>query len=54
MYGFIRSPQGAVSGFEVPEADSTTSVAINNFNVVTGWSDSETNPGGFLRMPDVL
>jgi hypothetical protein len=54
MYGFIRSPQGVASGFEVPGADSTTSVAINNFNVVTGWSDSETNPGGFLRIPDVL
>ena len=54
MYGFIRSPQGVVSGFAVPGADSTTSVAINNFNVVTGWSDSVTNPGGFLRIPDVL
>jgi hypothetical protein len=53
MYGFIRSPQGAVSGFAVPGADSTTSVAINDFNVVTGWSDSETNPGGFLRIPDI-
>jgi hypothetical protein len=54
MYGFIRSPHGVVSGFAVPGADSTTSVAINNFNVVTGWSDSVTNPGGFLRIPDVL
>jgi hypothetical protein len=54
MYGFIRSPQGAISSFEVPGADSTTSVAINNFNVVTGWSDSWTNPGGFILIPDVL
>jgi hypothetical protein len=53
-YGFIRSPQGVVSGFAVPGADSTTSVAINSFEVVTGWSDSETNPGGYLRIPDVL
>jgi hypothetical protein len=54
MYGFIRSPQGVVSGFAVPGADNTTSVAINNFNVVTGWSDSEAHRGGFLRIPDVL
>jgi hypothetical protein len=52
MYGFVRSPQGVVSGFAVPGADNTTSVAINDFNVVTGWSDSEANRGGFLRIPD--
>jgi hypothetical protein len=54
MHGFIRSPQGGISGFEVPGADSTTSVAINNFNAVTGWSDRGTNPGGFICIPDVL
>jgi hypothetical protein len=54
MYGFIQSPQGVVSGFEVPGANSTTSVAINNFNAITGSSDSEKNPGAFLRIPDVL
>lgn len=54
MYGFIRAPQGVVSGFAVPGADNTTSVAINNFDVVTGWSDSETNPGGFLCIPDAV
>jgi hypothetical protein len=54
LHGFIRSPEGVISSFEVPRADSTTAVAINNFNVVTGWSDSETNPGAFIRIPDVL
>jgi hypothetical protein len=54
MYGFVRSPQGVLSSFEVPGATSTTAVAINNFNVVTGWSDSGTNPGGFIRIPDVV
>jgi hypothetical protein len=54
MHGFIRSPEGVISSFEAPGADSTTAVAINNFNVVTGWSDSETNPGAFIRIPDVL
>ena len=29
--------------FAVPGADSTTSAAINDSNVMTGWSDSETN-----------
>ena len=37
----------------VPGADSTTAAAINDSNVMTGWSDSKTNPGGFLRLPDV-
>lgn len=54
LYGFIRSPQGDIWAFEVPGANSTMSVAINNLNVVTGWSDSGTNPGAFIRIPDVL
>ena len=53
MYGFVRSPQGVLSTFGVPGASTTTAVAINNFNVVTGWSDSTTNPGAFIRIPDV-
>jgi len=53
MYGFVRSPQGVVSSFAVPGAGTTTAVAINNLNVVTGWSDSSTNPGAFIRIPDV-
>ncbi len=54
MYGFVRSPQGVLSSFAVPGADSTTAVAINSSNVVTGWSDSTINPGAFIRIPDVL
>jgi hypothetical protein len=54
LYGFVRSPQGVLSSFAVPGAGSTTAVAINNSNVVTGWSDSVTNPGGFIRIPEIL
>lgn len=54
MYGFVRTPQGVVSSFSVPGASSTTAVAINNSNVVTGWSDSTIDPGGFIRIPDVV
>ena len=53
MYGFVRSPQGVLTSFAVPGAGNTTAVAINNFNVVTGWSDSATNPGAFIRIPDL-
>jgi hypothetical protein len=51
MYGFVRSPQGVLSSFSVPGASSTTAVAINNLNVVTGSSDSTIDPGGFIRIP---
>jgi hypothetical protein len=54
MYGFVRSPQGVISSFGVPGASSTTAVAINDSNVVTGWSDSTIDPGGFIRIPDVV
>jgi hypothetical protein len=27
---------------------------INNLNVVVGWSDSQFNRGGFLRIPDIV
>jgi hypothetical protein len=54
MYGFVRSPQGVISSFGVPGASSTTAVAINDSNVVTGWSDSTIDPGGFVRIPDFV
>jgi hypothetical protein len=54
MYGFVRTPRGVVSSFGIPGASSTTAVAINNSNVVTGWSDSTLTPGGFIRVPDVV
>lgn len=54
IYGFVRTPQGVVSSFSVPGASSTTAVAINNSNVVTGWSDSTIDPGGFIRIPDLV
>jgi hypothetical protein len=52
MRAFVRSPHGVISTFVVPGADSTTATGINNLNVVVGWSDSQTHPGGFLRIPD--
>jgi hypothetical protein len=52
-YGFVRSPEGVISSFSVPGASSTTAVAINNSNAVTGWSDSTLNPGGFIRVPEI-
>jgi hypothetical protein len=54
MYGFVRTPQGLLSSFSVPGASNTTAVAINDSNVVTGWSDSTINPGGFIRVSDVV
>ena len=38
MYGFIRSPNGVISSFEVPGTYTTVPVDINNLNVVVGWS----------------
>jgi len=53
MYGFVRTHQGLISSFSVPGASNTTAVAINDSNVVTGWSDSTLYPGGFIRVSDV-
>ena len=50
--GFARTLQGIVSSFGVSGAVNTTAVAINNANAVIGWSDSLTNPGAFIRVPD--
>ena len=50
MYGFIRSPNGVISSFEVPGTYTTVPVDINNLNVVVGWSGK----GAFLRIPDTL
>jgi hypothetical protein len=51
MYGFVRSPTGVISSFEVPGASETIPTGINNLNVVVGWSD---NQGGFLHIPDAV
>ena len=52
-HGFVRSPQGAIASFDVPGANNTLLTDINDSNVVIGYSDSTTNPGGFLLAPDL-
>jgi hypothetical protein len=53
-YGFVRSPNGVISSFEAPGAYNTVATDINNLNVIVGWSDGQSELGGFLRMPDAV
>ena len=58
FHGFLRSPGGKFTSFEVPEADTspyngTTPSSINDLGAITGsYYDANGFSHGFLRSPD--
>src|SRR5271154_6271845 len=58
FHGFLRSPDGKFTSFEVPDADTspyngTTPSSINDLGAITGsYYDASGFSHGFLRSPD--
>ena len=60
FHGFVRSPEGKFTTFEVPDADTTTgdfngtfTNGINDAGAVTGfYADASGGSHGFLRSPE--
>ena len=60
FYGFVRSPEGKFTSFQVPGADTTPQDfngtlpnAINDAGAITGeWWDVNNEEHGFLRSPE--
>jgi hypothetical protein len=58
FHGFLRSPDGKFTSFEVPGADTspyngTTPSSINDFGAIAGsYYDANGFSHGFLRSPD--
>jgi hypothetical protein len=53
-HGFLRSPDGKFTTFDVAGADDgTDAAAINDLGVITGsYYDADGGPHGYLRRPD--
>jgi hypothetical protein len=49
--GFVRSPDGTITTFDVGPAD-TFATAINNYAIVTGYYQDGATSVGYLRVPN--
>ena len=51
-HGFLRAPDGTITGFDPPGSLSTAGFGINPAGAITGQYSDATNNRGFLRAPD--
>jgi hypothetical protein len=51
FHGFVRTPNGTVTSFDVLGSDNTFAVDINDFGVIAGIYTTGNTTSGFLRVP---
>jgi uncharacterized membrane protein len=51
-HGFLRTPSGTLTTFDVPGATNTLPTGINDRGEMVGEYLTNTGPHGFLRQPD--
>ncbi len=51
-HGFLRTPDGTITSFDVPNSTATIPATINVWGAITGQYFDGTGVHGFLRTPD--